>query len=106
MGQTVLLNSGEGTLFETAGDYNVTLQIRYDGILLGSDELVNLLTGGTILLPGDIILTSLDTAIISIVTATVPEPIAAIVLAPGLFFMVRRQRRRKHYQKSGHQSAT
>lgn len=92
-GSSLLVQTGSGTLFDQTGNYQVTLQVRYDGSLLGSGEFVNLISGGNLFLPGDVILTSLDTAIIRVFS--VPEPAGLLLLAPGLAFIARRERKRR-----------
>ncbi len=94
-GQTLNLTSGLGTNFGTTGDYEVTLRIRYDGRLLENGEIITLPTGVSSrwYAPGDLILTSLDTAIISIIA--VPEPAGFLLLAPGLMYVARRERKKK-----------
>ncbi|MCK0070452.1 hypothetical protein [Kordiimonas laminariae] len=93
-GSQLTVQTGEGTLFDETGNVNITIQVRYDGRLLDDGEVLNIITGGSVFLPGDIIFTSLDTAIISIVAA-VPEPGALFLLAPALAYGVRRQRKKK-----------
>ncbi len=92
-GETLLVNTGNGTPFGTTGGYNVTLEVRYDGSI-GDDRFFDFVTGGSLFLPGDINLTSSDTALIRLI-ATVPEPSSLFLLAPGLAFVAARQRRRK-----------
>ena len=94
-GQQLLVQTGEGTRFDQEGNVNISSVIRFDGRLLENGEIININSqnGGTLFLPGDIILTSLDTAIINIYT--VPEPEAFFLLVPGLILLARRERRRK-----------
>ena len=96
-GDQLLVRTGEGEPFDSVGNIAITAVVRYDGRILEQGEEVNVLTGGVLgdqtLLPGDIVLTSLDTAIITILT--VPEPGAFFLLAPGLWYLTRRERRRK-----------
>ena len=92
-GEQLLVQTGAGTDFDTTDSVSVSTQIRYDGRLLENGEIINILTGGSLFLPGDIILTSLDTAFIRIYS--VAEPSAAFLLAPGLFYLARRERRRR-----------
>jgi len=99
-GTEVLLNTGSGTFFDSAGDQEVTLQVRFDGEFLGPDggEL-GIIGGGSIFLPGDIIITSLDTAVISLFI-DVPEPAGLAILGGGLLLLRRREKRRKRMQVS------
>ncbi|WP_374763772.1 hypothetical protein [Yunchengibacter salinarum] len=93
-GETLLVQTGEGTLFPTTGDFEVTLQVRFDGSIISGDNLVNLAGGGTLLLPGDLRLTSVpSTATIRIVAASVPEPAGLLVMLPGLAWLAYRRRR-------------
>jgi hypothetical protein len=92
-GETLLVNTGGGTSFDQSGGYNITLQVRYDGSI-GDNQFVNMVTGGSLFLPGDFILTSVDSAFIRLV-ATVPEPGSLFLLVPGLAYVVSRQRRRR-----------
>ncbi|RMB08929.1 hypothetical protein [Eilatimonas milleporae] len=92
--------TGDGTAFPAMGQYEVTLRVRYDGSLFGEDgEFVDLLSGGRVFLPGDLVISSLeDTAIINVVAA-IPEPAGALILAPGVAYMAFRERRRKSRKK-------
>ena len=91
-GQTLLVNTGDGTQFDSRGNYQVTLQVRYDGNI-GNDQSVNFVTGGSLFLPGDFVLTSVDNAILTLYS--VPEPYGLLLLAPGLAFIARRQRKKR-----------
>jgi len=92
------VQTGQGTPFDATGNYLVTLRVRYDGSLLGNGEFVNLISGGRLFLPGDFILTSLDTAVIRVVS--VPEPAGFLLLAPGLVYLARRERKKRKKQKA------
>ena len=96
-GEQLLVQTGSGTNFDNTGDISISTRLRYDGRLLENGEIINVLTGGSLFLPGDIILTSLDTAFIRIYS--VAEPGAAFLLAPGLFYLARRERRRRKPKK-------
>ena len=97
-GDRLLVQSGENTLLTEAGtNYNVQLTVRYDGNL-GNDRFVNFVTGGNLFLPGDFILTSVDTAVLRL--TTVPEPSSLLLLAPGLVYVARRQSKKKKKAKS------
>ncbi len=97
-GDRLLVQSGENTLLtEARTNYNVQLTVRYDGNL-GNDRFVNFVTGGNLFLPGDFILTSVDTAVLRL--TTVPEPSSLLLLAPGLVYVARRQSKKKKKTKS------
>ena len=103
-GEEIVFNPGDtfqtgaGTRFDEVGQVTIEFGVRYDGRLLVDGEVVSVLDGtsvnfGDVNFPGDLIFTSLDTAVINILS--VPEPAAFLLLTPGLFYLVRRERRRR-----------
>lgn len=97
-GDTLVVQTGEGTPFDAEGIYEVTLQAQYNGEAIGPDGVtITLDDGTTIFLPGDLSLVSLDTAIIQII-APIPEPGAVAMMATVLAFTwLFHQRRRRRY---------
>lgn len=103
-GTQLTIQTGDGTLFDSTQDnITFTAAVRYDGVLLANGAVLNIGSSdgsGGPFFPGDIILTSLDTALISIIAAPVSEPGALFLLAPGLVYMANRERRRRRKKKT------
>jgi len=98
-GQTLPLTTGTG-IFGAVGNYEVTLRFFYDGRLLENGDVLTV-PGGTIsnwYAPGDLIFTSLDTAIIRIIS--VPEPMGLLLLAPGLVYVARREKKKRQERQA------
>ncbi|WP_417452186.1 hypothetical protein [Kordiimonas sp.] len=98
-GQSLSLTSGLGTNFGATGSYEVTLRILYNGRVLENGEIITVGSGisSQWYAPGDLILTSLDTAIIQIIS--VPAPAGFLLLAPGLVYVTRRERKKRREKK-------
>ena len=101
---TIETGSGANVLagFDTAKtNIEITIRLLYNGNLLIDNARIdsaniNFASSNYRFFDGDIILTSLDTAIISIITAaSVPEPGSLFLLAPGLVYVANRQRRKR-----------
>jgi len=104
-GLNAVVSTGVGTPFTSAGQYYIGLyaQVTSSAYYLGQDVSVTL-PGGLIRYPGgDSSLAydgstnySLEWTTITITDAvSVPEPMAALLLVPGMVYIARRERRRK-----------
>lgn len=99
-GDTLVVQTGEGTPFNLTGEYEITLELRYTGEGIGPDGLtITLEDGTTIFLPGDLSLVSIDTAVIQII-APIPEPETIALLMTALLMVgwMHRRRRRNELQ--------
>ncbi|WND02614.1 hypothetical protein QGN29_13765 [Temperatibacter marinus] len=97
-GDTLVVLTGEGTLFPTDGSFEVTLEVVYTG-QSGDGVTITLDDGTTVFLPGDISLTSTDTAIIQIV-APIPEPGTVGLILSALAMMGYMHIRRRKFKLS------
>lgn len=101
MGRSLDLTAGLG-LFDHTGEYTVTLRWLYNGRLLSDSDVITVPTGinNNWYSPGDLIFTSLDTAIIRIISVPVPEPAGFLLLAPGLIYVARREKKKKQEREA------
>jgi len=104
-GLTAVINTGLGTPFTSAGVYYIGLlaEVTSSQYHLGKDVSITL-PGGLIRYPGGDSALSYDgstnkgfdyTALVINEATSVPEPLGALLLLPGLIFMARRERRRR-----------
>ncbi len=105
-GLTAVASTGVGTPFASAGQYYIGLyaQVTSSAYYLGQDVSVTL-PGGLIRYPGSDSSLAYDgstnyslawTSItITDAVTSVPEPMAALLLVPGMIYVARRERRRK-----------
>ncbi|SDE37045.1 MULTISPECIES: hypothetical protein [Kordiimonas] len=104
-GLTAVVNTGVGSPFTSAGVYYIGLlaEVTSSQYSLGKDVSITL-PGGLIRYPGGDSSLSYDgstnrgfdyTALVIDDAASVPEPLGALLLLPGLIYMARRERRRR-----------